>query len=196
MAKYHILLLEDVVNYGRKGDLVHVAPGFARNFLLPKQKALLATRVTIKMRAKLQEERNKQAEIDRKESEKLAQKLEGKSFETTVKVDPEGHLYGSVAPADVVELMAREGFEINKKHVALPHAIKQIGTYQVTLKLPEGVEAIVGLVVKPDREIVKRSAPVEVAPAVEGALSDAEENAEEEAPNDEAKKEKKKKEKK
>ena len=166
MAKYHILLLEDVVNYGRKGDLVHVAPGFARNFLLPKQKALIATRVTLKLRARLQEERNKQADIDRKESEKLAQKLEGKSFETTVKVDPEGHLYGSVTTADISEIMAREGFEVSKKFIALPHAIKQVGTIQVNLRLPEGVETSVALIVKPDREIVKKAAvvaPVEAA---------------------------------
>ncbi len=192
MTKYHILLLEDVINYGRKGDLVHVAPGFARNFLLPKRKALLANRVTIKMRAKLQEERNLQAGIDRKESEKLALQLEGRSFETTVKVDPEGHLYGSVTTHDIREILLRDGFEIEKKHIALAHAIKQVGTVPVTLKLPEGVEVIVGLVVKPDREIIKK------AVAAEAALKTEEANVSEveEAPKEEAKKEKKKKEKK
>lgn len=195
MAKYHILLLEDVINYGRKGDLVHVAPGFARNFLLPKKKALLATRVTIKMRAKLQEERNLQAVIDRKESEKLALKVEGRTFETTVKVDPEGHLYGSVTTHDIREILSRDGFEIEKKHIALLHPIKQIGSYPVTLKLPEGVEVTVGLTVKPDREIVKKAAVVlEVAQAGEEAVEAVSET--EEAPKEEAKKEKKKKEKK
>ncbi len=165
MAKYHVLLLDDVVNYGRKGDLVHVAPGFARNFLLPQKKALLATRVTIKMREKLQEERKLQAAVDRKESEKLAKELEGKSFETIVKVDSEGHLYGSVSIADIKELLSQGGFEIHKKCISLSHAIKQIGSYQVNLKLPEGVEASVALLVKPDREIVKKAA-VQVAEAV------------------------------
>ncbi len=192
MAKYNILLLEDVINYGRKGDLVHVAPGFARNYLLPKKKALLATRVTIKMREKLQQERKVQAEIDRKESEKLAAKLEGKTFETTVKVDPEGHLYGSVTAHDIMELVVREGFTIEKKHVALLHPIKQIGTYQVNLRLPEGVEVSIGLLVKPDREIVKRAAPIEVAEVKEEAVASSE-NVE---PMEEPVKEKKKKEKK
>ena len=194
MAKYHILLLEDVINYGRKGELVHVAPGFARNFLLPKKKALLANRVTIKMRAKLQEERSKQAELDRVESEKLALKVEGRTFETTVKVDPEGHLYGSVTTADIREILARDGFEIEKKHIALAHAIKQIGTYPVTLKLPEGVEVVVGLIVKPDREIVKKAQALEVAAQADETGEAALETAE--APAEEVKKEKKKKEKK
>ncbi|MBM3193804.1 MAG: 50S ribosomal protein L9 [Chlamydiae bacterium] len=179
MAKYNLLLLEDVINYGRKGDLVHVAPGFARNYLLPKRKALLATRVTIKMREKLQKERKEQAEIDRKESEKLALKLEGKSFETTVKVDPEGHLYGSVTAHDIMEIVVREGFTIEKKHVALLHPIKQIGTYQVNLRLPEGVEVAVALVVKPDREIVKRAAPVQEEAKEEISSENAEEVKEE-----------------
>jgi large subunit ribosomal protein L9 len=193
MAKYNILLLEDVINYGRKGDLVHVAPGFARNYLLPKKKALLANRVTIKMREKLQQERKVQAEIDRKESEKLAQKLEGKTFETTVKVDPEGHLYGSVTTHDIMEIVVREGFTIEKKHVALLHPIKQIGTYQVNLRLPEGVEVSIGLLVKPDREIVKKAAPAAVvAEVTEEAVAPAESV----EPTEEPVKEKKKKEKK
>ena len=195
--KYHILLLEDVVNYGRKGDLTHVAPGYARNFLLPQKKAMLATRATIKMRSRLQEERKEQAHVDRKESEKLAHKLEGKTFETTVKVDPEGHLYGSVTAMDIVEIMVRGGYEVEKKHIALIHPIKQIGTYQVNLRLPEGVEVAVGLIVKPDREIVKRA--VEAPKVEEAAAAPAEGEVVAEAPKESAeapKKEKKKKEKK
>lgn len=192
MAKYNLLLLEDVINYGRKGDLVHVAPGFARNYLLPKRKALLATRVTIKMREKLQKERKEQAEIDRKESEKLAAKLEGKTFETTVKVDPEGHLYGSVTAHDIMEIVVREGFVIEKKHVALAHPIKQIGTYQVNLRLPEGVEVAVGLIVKPDREIVRKAAVAQEAEVKEEVLlSENQQQEAQEEPVKEKKKEKK-----
>ncbi len=196
MAKYHVLLLEDIVNYGRKGDLVHVAPGFARNFLLPQKKALLATRVTIKMRTKLQEERSLQASIDRKESEKLAATLEGKTFETIVKVDPEGHLYGSVTAAEIMDIMNREGYEITKKHVALIHPIKNLGSHQVNLRLPEGVEVSVGLIVKPDREIVKKAVAKEEVAPVDSALADSGEALENDAAPEDIKSEKKKKEKK
>jgi len=196
MAKYHILLLEDVVNYGRKGDLVHVAPGFARNFLLPQKKALLATRVTIKMRAKLQEERGLQAAIDRKESEAIAAKLEGKSFETIVKVDPEGHLYGSVTIADIIEIMSREGFVVTKKHLALVQPIKNLGSHQVNLRLPEGVEVSVGLIVKPDREIVKKAAVKEEVVPADAEIANSSEALKTDASNLEVKTEQKKKEKK
>jgi len=192
--KYHILLLEDVINYGRKGDLTFVAPGYARNFLLPQKKAILATRATIKMRTKLQEERKKQADADRTESEKLAKKLEGKMFETTVKVDPEGHMYGSVTAVDLIEILVREGYEVEKRHVALAHPIKVIGAHHINLRLPEGVEVSIGLTVKPDREIVKR-AP-EAVPKVEEAVAPAEVEAvapEAEAPEKQPKKKKEKK---
>lgn len=155
--KYHVLLLEDVVNYGRKGDLVHVAPGFARNFLLPQEKALLASRATISMRERLQKERKEQSLVDRKNSEALAVKLKDQVFETVVKVDPDGHMYGSVTVVDIVDILGAKGFEITKRSVALHHPIRQIGTHHVALKLPEGVEVAVGLEVKPDREIKKKA---------------------------------------
>ncbi len=197
--KYHVLLLEDVINYGRKGDLAHVAPGYARNFLLPQKKAMLATRATLKMRTHLQEERNKQAAIDKKESEKLAKTLEGRTFETIVKVDPEGHMYGSVTSMDVLEILVREGIEVSKKHIALAHPIKNIGSHHINLRLPEGVEVSIGLMVKPDREIVKKTeAPKleEIAAAPEGEIAAVVEEAPKEESKEELKKDKKKKDKK
>lgn len=175
--KYHVLLLEDVVNYGRKGDLVYVAPGFARNFLLPQQKALLASRATVNMRERLQEERKAQSLVDRKNSEELSLRLKGQMFETVVKVDPDGHMYGSVAATDIVEILGTKGFEITKRSVALTHPIRQIGTHHVTLKLPEGVEVAVGLEVKPDREI-KKKAKVTKTEAAEASDLNAEEKPE------------------
>jgi large subunit ribosomal protein L9 len=162
--KYQILLLEDVLNHGRKGDLVSVPPGFARNFLLPQGKALLASHSTIKMREKLQKERAEQAEKDKVTSLALASKLKGVVLETVVKVDPDGHLYGSVTIADIVEILAKEGYEVDKKYIALHHPIKLLGNHHVPLKLPEGIEASVGLTVKPDREIKKKAGLKEEAP--------------------------------
>lgn len=154
--KYHVLLLEDVPNHGRKGDLAFVAPGFARNYLLPRGKAMMATSATINMRKKLQEERGLQAKKDRADAEALAAKIHKKSFAITVKVDPDGHMYGSVAAADISTLLFNEGFEVDKKYIALNHPIRETGNIEVRLKLPEGVEASIGLSVNPDREIKKK----------------------------------------
>lgn len=153
--KYQVLLLEDIINQGRKGDVVNVAPGFARNFLLPKGKALLATLSTLKMRDRLQKEREEQAAHDKAEAERLAAKISGTTFETTVKVDPEGHMYGSISTADVAQILEGYGHKIEKKHVILSHPIKQIGSHQVNLRLNEGVETSIGLELKPDRVIKK-----------------------------------------
>ena len=173
---YHVLLLEDVLNHGRKGDLTHVKPGFARNCLLPQGKAILASKSTIKLRERLQKERLEQAAEDRKESEALAKTLQGKMFETVVKVDPEGHMYGSVTAQDIAAILQKEGHAIDKKHIALSHPIKQIGNHQVRLLLPEEVEGSVGLTVKPDREIKPKAAKKKTE----------EEKSEEEASKDEA----------
>ncbi len=156
--KYHILLLEDVVNHGRKGQLVYAAPGYARNYLLPRGKALLASQSTVRMQEKLQSERQEQSARDRSESLDLAEKLKGKMFETVVKVDPDGHMYGSVTTAEISQILQSEGYMIDKKSVLLLHPIRAIGSYQVRLMLPEQVEASIGLEVKPDRKIEKKKA--------------------------------------
>ena len=152
-----LLLIEDVESLGRCGDLVSVKPGYARNFLIPQKKALVATKGALNMRAKLVEKRQKQAEEDRKEAESLAAKVMDMQLSITVKVDPEGHLYGSVNAADIVGLLEQEGFTLGVKHVVLARPIKELGDYTVQLRLKEGVEASCSLSVVPDHPIARSS---------------------------------------
>ena len=147
-----LLLLEDVDNLGRSGDLVTVRPGFARNFLLPLKKAVIANTSTLRMRARLQEERAKRAVEDKAAAEVLAEQINGKVFDIVVKVDPEGNLYGSVAAVDIVRLLEKEGIAIEKKHVVLLHAIKAVGTQTIQLRLKEGVPASFELNVVSDQQ--------------------------------------------
>jgi large subunit ribosomal protein L9 len=177
--KYHVLLLEDVTNHGRKGELAYVAPGFARNYLLPHAKAILATYATVKTQEKLKKERDAQAIIDRKESDKTAALIKEKSFSTIVKVDNDGHMYGSVTVKDIVEFLFNEGVKIEKKHVLLPMPIKTLGTHAVNLRLPEEVLATVSIEIKPDKIIEKKKK----APKVE-AVSEEEAAATEESKED------------
>lgn len=134
-----LLLLEDVDDLGRSGDIVSVKPGFARNYLLPQKKAVVADPFTLRMQAKLKEERAKRALVDRKHSEELAQKIEGLSLEITVKVDPDGHMYGSVTQVDIVHLFEPMGIHLEKRNVLLPHPIKTLGMQTINLKLREGI---------------------------------------------------------
>lgn len=133
------LLLEDVEDVGRSGEVISVKVGFARNYLIPKQKAVPATGHTLRMQAKLQEERSKQAAIDKQLASELAAKLEGSTLKIVVKVDPEGHLYGSVSQLDIVHLFETEGVKLDRKNIVLLHPIKELGAYQLSLKLKEGV---------------------------------------------------------
>lgn len=139
--KQKLLLLDDVDDLGRSGELVQVRPGYARNYLLPQKFAIVADRNTLRMQQRLQEERAKKAEIDRKESDELAQKIKNKLFTIEVKVDPAGHLYGSVSSASIADLLQKEGFPIEKKNISLPKAIKKLGEFPLVLTLKEGVTA-------------------------------------------------------
>lgn len=148
-----LLLIEDVESLGRCGDIVSVKPGYARNFLLPKKKALVATKGALNLRAKLVEKREKQAAEDRKEAEALSAKIADLHLSIIVKVDPEGHLYGSVTSSDIVKLFEKEGFDIERKAIVLAHPIKDLGDYTVQLRLKEGVEASCMLSVLADHPI-------------------------------------------
>ncbi len=139
-----ILLLEDVDNLGNKGEIVNVKPGYAFNFLLPKKLALVANANAVRRQARLREERRVKALEDRKASEDIAARLNGTAFVVEVKVDHDGHMYGSVSVMDIIHLIKEQaGIEVEKKAIPLKHAIKETGVHDITLRLKEGVEALI-----------------------------------------------------
>lgn len=146
-----LLLLEDVEKLGRSGDIVKVKPGFARNYLLPKGIALVADKRAIRMQEKLKEERMKKAAVDRKDSDEVAKRLEGVTVDATVKVDAEGHMYGSVAiPEIVAQLEAQHHIVLEKSSIQLKHPVKKTGVHTIEVKLKEGVDANFTLKVIPE----------------------------------------------
>lgn len=159
-----LLLLEDVDALGRKGEVVNVRPGFARNFLLPRQLAIVADKSALRMQARLKEEREKQAVVDKKESEELAGRLEGTTLSTVVKVDHDGHMYGSVSALDVLHLLRdQKSVELEKRAIQLPHPIKEIGVHKIKVKLKEGVTTTITLKVMSEEG--QEFAEKETAPA-------------------------------
>lgn len=148
-----LLLLEDVEALGRSGDVVNVRAGYARNFLLPQGLAIIADKNTLRKQERLREERLKRAAVDRKESEELAKKLEGQVIKTTVKVDHEGHMYGSVSALDIVHLIQNQlSMHLEKHFVQLKHAIKETGTKTINLKLKEGITTSITLEIASEEE--------------------------------------------
>lgn len=148
--RQQLLLIEDVEDLGKSGELVKVRAGFARNYLLPKKKGVVADKNTIRMQDRLQKERQKRAEIELKQALEMAKKLETITLKRNVKIDPEGHMYGSVSANDIFELLKAEGIELPKKAIRITKPIKETGTHAIPLKLQEGVEAKVTLKIIPE----------------------------------------------
>ena len=161
-----VLLLKDVDHLGRSGDLVRARPGYVRNFLLPQKLALVADARALALQAKLQEERGKLAEQERKEAEKMAAKIEGIQLRVDVKIDPMGHMYGSVTAQDLVKLLEEKNVVIDRRSIVLGQPIKRVGVFPVTLRLKEGVTA--GITV----EVVGEGMPVVVEQVREESRED------------------------
>jgi large subunit ribosomal protein L9 len=130
-----VILREHVDNLGRRGEIVKVADGYARNFLLPRKLALLATAGNKKQ---IERERVK---FDVKEleeqtvAEAVVARLAGVEIEIARKVGETEALYGSVTSADIAEALAAKGFELDRRKLHLPEPIKKLGEYEVPLKL-------------------------------------------------------------
>jgi len=133
-----IVLLEDVANVGRAGEVKEVADGYGRNFLLPKKLALLATHSALKAaEVQLQKEKEKQQHFDA-EITKLAQQIEGLLITFKERVSSEDRLYGSVRDSDIArELSQLTGLDIAKEKIELEEPIRQLGEYEVAVRLSE-----------------------------------------------------------
>jgi large subunit ribosomal protein L9 len=159
--QYQLLLVEDVDDLGRSGEIVKVKPGYARNFLLPRKVAVIADKGTLRMQARLQEERAKRAEVDKREAEALALGINGKEMTILVKVDQEGHMYGSVSALDIVHLFEKEGIKLERRNVVLPHPLKELGTFKINLRLKEGVPATIVLKVESETPLPQKEQKIE-----------------------------------
>jgi large subunit ribosomal protein L9 len=130
-----IVLRDDVDKLGRRGEVVDVTAGYARNFLLPKGKALPATEGNLK---RVEQERRKHAVHLAKEKEDAAamgRRLAGLSCTIVRKVGDNDQLYGSVTAADIAEFLEKEGVVIDKRRILLEEPIKALGIYTVPVKL-------------------------------------------------------------
>jgi large subunit ribosomal protein L9 len=129
-----LILVEDVEDLGRKGDVVDVADGYARNFLVPRRKAVKATRGAIAEAEAVRTARIEAAERAKGDAEQLAQALLGTRVVVAARAGDEGRLFGSVAEHDIVEAIKRfTGVEVDRKIISIPAPIKEIGLHEVSL---------------------------------------------------------------
>lgn len=143
MAKERLLLKNDVAHVGSAGDIVEVAAGLSRNFLLPRKLAVPATDDVVRRHEGSEERRRKNAEKKRVEAEALAKRLTDVSVTVQAAAGPDGKLYGSVGAKEIAKLLAAEGFAVKAEAIELPEPLKEAGTHTVTLRLHADVAATV-----------------------------------------------------
>ncbi|HDD52966.1 MAG TPA: 50S ribosomal protein L9 [Thermosulfidibacter takaii] len=136
-----VILKVDVEGVGSAGDIVEVSPGYARNYLIPRGLALAATSRNVKSLEKQKAEIMKKVDKERKRIEALAQRLAQTKVVVTKQAGEKGRLFGSVTTRDIADALAREGIEIDRKKIVLEETIKTLGSYQVKVKLPHGIES-------------------------------------------------------
>ena len=158
-----VILREDVQGVGNIGDVLEVARGYARNYLLPRNKAVEATGRNLKAVDHAKRVITEKAKKEKAEVEEYAKKVSATAVTITAQVGRDDKLFGSVTTKDIAEALAAKGIEVDKRKIHLDHPIKELGTTSVSVKLHAQVTATVSVTV------AKAEAPVEAAaPALEG----------------------------
>ena len=134
-----IILKEDVINLGYKGDILKVKDGYGRNFLIPTKKAVLATESAKKMLAEDLKQRAHKLDRIKNEAIELADKLKDLVLNVGAKTSTTGKIFGAVGPIQIADAFEKAGFTVDRKVIVLKDAIKEIGSYHATLKLHKEV---------------------------------------------------------
>jgi large subunit ribosomal protein L9 len=143
-----IILQEDVEKLGTRGQLVEVAEGYARNFLLPRKLGIEATAGNMKRLERMRATFAKKEATEKGAAEKLAELLTGVKLTIKRKAGENDQLFGSVTSADVAESLAAQGYEIEKHKITLTDPIKLVGEFDIPIKLHREVTASVKLAVQ------------------------------------------------
>ena len=151
-----VILLERVSRLGAMGDVVRVRDGFARNFLLPRGKALRATEENRARFASMKSELEARSLALKGEAGQVADKLNGKNFTVLRQASESGNLFGSVSPRDIIGLLADAGFPVNRNQVALNAPIKMIGRHNVQIQLHPEIETLITVIVARNSEEASR----------------------------------------
>ena len=136
-----VILKEDVANLGHRGDVVKVADGYGRNFLLPRNMAMQATEANKNVIEQMKASAARRSATERAQAQELVAKLEPVSLSFTRKSGENGQLFGSVTSADIAGDLAVKGFEVDRRKIQLTEPLKTLGDYTVAIKLHREVTA-------------------------------------------------------
>lgn len=152
-----VILRKEVPELGKAGEVKSVSDGFARNFLLPRGMAELATEANMRAMNRQLAARAAREEREKHDYQALAQKLESITLRFALKAGGRGQSFGSVSKADIAERLTREGVRIDRRWIELEQGIKASGEHTVKIKLPHRVEAGVTVVIEPEPEGSRQS---------------------------------------
>ena len=152
MAMMEVLLRDDIDNLGARGEVVKVRVGYGRNYLLPRGLAVQATPANVKQIELQRKSLLKKATEEKAVADQQAELLKDVTLEFARKVGEHGLLYGSVTSMDIAEAFAAQGYEIERRKITLKEPIKEVGEYEVPVKLHREVTTNVKVVVKNEEE--------------------------------------------
>lgn len=147
-----VILTKTIETLGIIGSEVKVAKGYARNYLLPQEMAVLSTPAN---RKRLEFEKKRfeiQIAKEKGIAEDMAKRLEGVSCTIAAKVSDEDRLYGSVTVKDIIDALAKQGLDVRKQMILMPESIKKIGTYAIPVRVYKGVEPEISVVIVPEEQ--------------------------------------------
>lgn len=150
-----VILLKDIENLGKEGDVKEVADGYARNFLLPNKTVILATQSALAELEKTKELEVKKAEEELKHIQELVSQIDGQEIEILVKTKENGEIYGSITPFKIGQALKKKGFDIKKSQVILKEPIKKLGEHPATINFDHGLEAEIKVIVSGEKKEVK-----------------------------------------
>ncbi len=166
-----VILKEDVDNLGQRGDVVKVAEGYGRNYLLPRKLAMQATEANKAVIEQMKASAARRSATEKTQAEAQVAKLEPVVLSFTRKSGEAGHLFGSVTSADIAAELATNGFEIDRRKIQLPEPLKSVGDFSVAIKLHREVTAHIKVKVVADA--VEGEVAAEAAEAAEPVAEEA-----------------------
>ncbi len=143
-----VILLQDVKGQGKKGEVVDVNEGYARNFLVKKGLAEIATPSKLNDIAQKKSSSDFHRAEEVKATKAMAEELKGKTFTVKIKAGSNGKVFGSVTGANIADSLQANGYAVDKKRVVLPQPIKTLGTYDIELKFMEGITSKISVLVE------------------------------------------------
>lgn len=136
-----VILKEDVPKLGEMGEIVSVAPGYGRNYLIPRGLAIPATSSNKSQVVHHLAEIERRKELEREAAKSVFEKLDGVSITVPKNAGEEDKLYGSVTNRDIADVLTQQGYEVDKRKVVLEQPIQELGIYRIPIKLASGIYA-------------------------------------------------------